>query len=108
MLTKLANMTCRYEWKLPNSDKDVVTSITEDISEAFKPDHDDQVYEDGIQIVPSDPEIQDLVKRQYKGFDDHAAFRAIFLQTIPQNTPAWKRNLFMTCKLPLRSSESSP
>lgn len=98
MLTKLANMTCRYEWKLPNADKDVTISTTEDVSEAFEPDHDDQLYDDEIQIVSSDPEIQDLVTRQYTGSDDHAAFRAIFLQTIPQNTPAWKRNLFMTCK----------
>ncbi|SPJ74463.1 uncharacterized protein FTOL_04194 [Fusarium torulosum] len=89
-------MSCRNEWKLPNADKDVATSTTEDVSGAFEPDHDDQLYDDEIQIVSSDPEIQHLVKRQYAGFDDHATFRAIFIQTVPQNTPAWKRNLFMT------------
>jgi hypothetical protein len=98
VLTKLANLPCRNEWKLPNADEEVATSTTEDVSEAFEPDHDDQLYDDEIQIVSSDPEIQDLVTRQYAGFHDHAAFRAIFLQTVPQNTPAWKRNLFMTCK----------
>ncbi|KAI6763886.1 hypothetical protein HG530_007675 [Fusarium avenaceum] len=83
------------EWKLPNSDNDVVTSTTEDVSEVFEPD-DDQLYDDETQIVFSDLEIKDLTTRQHVGFDDQAAFIAIFLQTIPQNTPAWKRNLFMT------------
>lgn len=94
---KLANIPCSSAWNLPNSDKDEVTPTTKDISEAFEPD-DDQLYDDDIQIVSSDLEIHDLVPTRHVGFDDHAVFRAIFLQTIPQNTPAWKRNLFMTCK----------
>lgn len=91
-------MSCRHEWKLPNSDEDVAISATEEVSEALEPDDDDQLCDDETQIVFTDLEIQDLVTTRHAGFDDHAVFRAIFLQTIPQNTPAWKRNLFMTCK----------
>ncbi|KAM0187205.1 hypothetical protein ACHAPI_011272 [Fusarium lateritium] len=80
------------EWKLTTTGEDAATSPIDDGSEAVGLDNED----DDIQIISLDPEIQDLVARQFGGFDDHAAFRAIFLQTVPQNTPAWKRNLFMT------------
>ncbi|KAH7193812.1 uncharacterized protein B0J16DRAFT_336048 [Fusarium flagelliforme] len=56
----------------------------------------DQLCDFGTEPAPSELQVRDLITRRSGSLDDHAAFCSLFLQDIPETTPAWKRNLFLT------------
>ncbi|KAM0352347.1 hypothetical protein ACHAPU_002012 [Fusarium lateritium] len=86
------------EWKLPTSHEDVAISTLKESSNtaASQEGEDIEVDHESLELTSPDLDIGDLVTTQFEPLDDHIAFCTIFLQAVPQSTPAWKRNLFMT------------
>lgn len=63
------------------------------------PSHDnDRLRNFGDETSSSQPNTQDLVVHQNAILDDHTIFCTIFLHNIRDSTPAWKRNLYLTCE----------
>lgn len=58
------------------------------------------MQDDDIEFISSDPEIYGLVLANSQAIEDREVFMTLFMQGVPENMPAWKRNLFMTCKYP--------
>ncbi|KAM0548188.1 hypothetical protein ACHAPJ_009986 [Fusarium lateritium] len=91
------------EWKLPSPGKDATASLTTSAVK-WKPgrekpssdDDSDELHDDDTEIIPSNFEVQDLSRGQFDLLDDHTVFCTLFFQQVPENTPAWKRNLFLT------------
>ncbi|KAF4452454.1 hypothetical protein F53441_4734 [Fusarium austroafricanum] len=89
------------EWKVSSADNDrpeasatSTVNRSPEVAECQK-DYHDQLPDDDVEIFLSNHEIQDLVPAQTKPLDDDAVFTVI-LQGVPESTPAWKRNLFIT------------
>jgi hypothetical protein len=101
------NKIHRNEWKVCSADKDAsassATSSAADTSpETAETHHDDNdhIQDDDIEFISSEPDIYDIVLANSQATEDREVFMTLFLQGVPENTPAWKRNLFMTCKCP--------
>ncbi|SCO78118.1 uncharacterized protein FRV6_02331 [Fusarium oxysporum] len=88
------------EWKVSSADDDAptssATSSAADTKQETTEAHNDQVGGDDIEFISSDPEIYDLVLADPQAIEDREVFMTLFLQGVPENMPAWKRNLFMT------------
>ncbi|KAF4991000.1 hypothetical protein FGRMN_8121 [Fusarium graminum] len=86
------------EWKISTDHEDVAISTLKGSTNKFAPqsDEDNEVDHENLELTSSGLDARDRVVTNLKPLDDHVAFRALFLQAVPQSTPAWKRNLFMT------------
>ncbi|KAF9762237.1 hypothetical protein IL306_003491, partial [Fusarium sp. DS 682] len=91
------------EWKSSTADKDALVSsatlttanTNPETAESYN-EGKDQIQDVDIEFISSESKICDLVLRRSHVSDDREAFKTLFLQRIPENTPAWKKSLFMT------------
>lgn len=94
----------RNEWKVIDTEDNAqiisTSSNATQLPEAteLQTDDYDQLCDFGIESAPSELQVRDLITRRNGSLDDHAVFCSLFLQDIPESTPAWKRNLFLTCE----------
>ncbi|OBS29474.1 hypothetical protein FPOA_03411 [Fusarium poae] len=90
------------EWKVTTTDADEqrssTTSTVTQLAEtaASLPHNDQQLDEFEAVTQSSKPGFRDIINKRNGLSDDHAIFCTLFLQDIRENTPAWKRNLFLT------------
>ncbi|KAF4976009.1 hypothetical protein FZEAL_7265 [Fusarium zealandicum] len=94
----------RNEWSLPPTEKLVTipsksTSALEPVrSKATKTrwyDNAKEHHDEEVEIIDPDINDHDLFSGDLTLFDDHNVFYTLFLQEIPEHTPAWQRNLFL-------------
>jgi hypothetical protein len=95
----------RNERKVPLTDKDASASSASSSAADTNPEttdshHDDNrdLHDDDIENITSDTGVYDLVLANSQSPVDREVFMTLFLKGVPDNMPAWKRNLFMTCK----------
>lgn len=96
-------MVVRNEWKAIDTEDAQIISTSSNATQLpeateLQTDDYDQLCDFGIESAPSELQVRDLITRRNGSLDDHAFFCSLFLQDIPENTPAWKRNLFLTCE----------
>ncbi|KAF4470556.1 acriflavine sensitivity control acr-2 [Fusarium albosuccineum] len=88
------------EWSLPNGkDATVPSKPTSTVNpEDTETHHDTSTAtsdDDDIEVIPMSPEARHLIPGGFSLLDDHTIFCSLYLQEIPENTPAWKRNLLL-------------
>ncbi|RGP79326.1 acriflavine sensitivity control acr-2 [Fusarium longipes] len=90
------------EWKVATVHEDAQTSSpTSTVTQLpetaeSRSDDDGQLCDFGTDTRSSELEVRDIITQSHASLEDHAVFCAVFLQDIPESTPAWKRNLFST------------
>ncbi|KAG5758588.1 hypothetical protein H9Q72_013277 [Fusarium xylarioides] len=91
------------EWKVSSPGKDASASSASSSAADTNPEstgsqHDDNEdqQDDDIEYITSDIGIYDLVLANSQSPADREVFMTLFLKGVPDNMPAWKRNLFMT------------
>jgi len=95
----------RNEWKVPSTDKDASASSASSSAADTNPEstashhhNNNDAQDDDIEDVTVDTGIHDLVLVNSQSPAGREVFMTLFLKGVPDNMPAWKRNLFMTCK----------